>query len=71
VTTRRTLGTGPQDANSIRASEADLLDELPGVRLPDVEELRARGVLGAPLVTSPSPRRALGDGGRSVEEPSG
>ncbi|MET8637354.1 hypothetical protein ACWEQ2_01785 [Streptomyces sp. NPDC004096] len=71
MTTRRTLGTGPQDANSIRAAQADLLDELPGVRLPDVDELRARGVLGARLVTSPSPRRALGDGGRSVEDPSG
>ncbi|MET8787224.1 hypothetical protein [Streptomyces sp. NPDC004589] len=55
----------------MRAAQADLLDELPGVRLPDVDELRARGVLGARLVTSPSPRRALGDGGRSVEDPSG
>ncbi|MEU8034471.1 hypothetical protein AB0C13_38890 [Streptomyces sp. NPDC049099] len=31
MTTRRTLGACPQEA--IRASQADLLDDLPGVRL--------------------------------------
>lgn len=27
---------------SVRAARADLLDELPGIRLPDLDELRAR-----------------------------
>jgi hypothetical protein len=45
VTARRTLGTGPEaPAQNIRAAQADLLDALPGVRLPDLGELRARGV---------------------------
>ncbi|MET9016930.1 hypothetical protein ABZX74_39640 [Streptomyces olivaceoviridis] len=60
---RRTLGTGPQASASIRAVEADLLDSLPGVRLPDLDELRARGVLGARPVTAPARRRSLGAGG--------
>ncbi|WP_406110702.1 hypothetical protein OG698_47605 [Streptomyces sp. NBC_01003] len=66
MTARRTLGIGPQDAHSIRAAQADLLDALPGVRLPDLDELRDRGVLGAHPVTSPSPRRILGAGGRTM-----
>ncbi|MFJ5901133.1 hypothetical protein ACIQFZ_38365 [Streptomyces sp. NPDC093064] len=70
MTARRTLGTGPEAAHSIRAAQADLLDALPGVRLPDVAELRARGVLGAPSATFPQPRRTLGAGGRADEEPS-
>ncbi|WP_143064692.1 hypothetical protein [Streptomyces colonosanans] len=66
MTDRRTLGTGPQaPAHSIRAAQADLLDALPGVRLPDVDELRGRGVLGPRPATSPSPRRILGAGGRA------
>ncbi|MFI1291630.1 hypothetical protein ACH4VM_24730 [Streptomyces sp. NPDC020792] len=70
MTARRTLGTGPQAAHSIRAAQADLLDGLPGVRLPDLDELRARGALGAHLATSASPRRTLGaGGGRADEEP--
>ncbi|MFG2368234.1 hypothetical protein ACGFY3_42550 [Streptomyces mirabilis] len=66
MTVRRTLGTGPQDAHSIRAAQADLLDALPGVRLPDLDELRARGVLGAHPAMSPSEPRTLGPGGRAI-----
>lgn len=63
VTARRTLGPGPEaPAQSIRAAQADLLDALPGVRLPDLGELRARGVLGAHPAAPPSPRRSLGAG---------
>ncbi|MDR3083053.1 MAG: hypothetical protein LBV60_19395 [Streptomyces sp.] len=72
VTARRTLGPGPEaPAHSIRAAQADLLDALPGVRLPDVDELRDRGVLGPLLATSPSPspRRTLGAAGRADEDP--
>ena len=66
VTARRTLGTGPEaSAHSIRAAQADLLDTLPGVHLPDLDELRARGVLGNLPSTPPSPRRTLGPGGRA------
>ncbi|MEV6027764.1 hypothetical protein [Streptomyces sp. NPDC052036] len=70
MTVRRTLGTGPQaSAHSIRAAQADLLDALPGVRLPDLDELRARGAFGARPAPPPSPRRALGAGGRADEDP--
>ncbi|MFD7056200.1 hypothetical protein ACFWBS_44710 [Streptomyces mirabilis] len=63
MTTRRALGAGPEaPAQHIRAAQADLLDALPGVRLPDLGELRARGVLGAQTAALPSPRRALGAG---------
>ncbi|MFF3663503.1 hypothetical protein [Streptomyces olivochromogenes] len=63
MTARRTLGPGPEaPAQSIRAAQADLLDALPGVRLPDLGELRARGVLGAHPAAPPSPRRSLGAG---------
>ncbi|GGV91001.1 hypothetical protein GCM10010228_80560 [Streptomyces massasporeus] len=56
MTTRRTLGSGPNDAHSIRASQADLLDALPGVRLPDLAQLRERGVLGTnPAMAPPRP----------------
>ncbi|MEW2467934.1 hypothetical protein AB0919_23375 [Streptomyces sp. NPDC046994] len=69
MTARRTLGTGPETpTHSIRAAQADLLDELPGVRLPDVDELRARGVLGTHVVACPSQRRALGAGGSADED---
>ncbi|WP_159056748.1 hypothetical protein [Streptomyces yokosukanensis] len=67
MTSRRALGTGPQSAQ-LRAAEADLLD-LPGVRLPDLGELRARGVLGARPASAPAPRRTLGDGSRGVDQP--
>ncbi|MER7693385.1 hypothetical protein [Streptomyces sp. NPDC097610] len=50
-------------------AQADLLDVLPGVRLPDLDELRARGVLDAHPATSPALRRTLGAGGRADEEP--
>lgn len=69
MTARRTLGTGPQRANSIRAAQADLLDSLPGVNLPDLDELRVRGVLGMHVAPSPAPRRTLGVGGRADQEP--
>ncbi|MGW2426053.1 hypothetical protein ACWC0C_43755 [Streptomyces sp. NPDC001709] len=68
MTARRTLGTGPQAPRGIRAAKADLLDVLPGVHLPDLDELRARGVLGAQAATIPTPRRTLGAGGRADEE---
>ncbi|MFF9527642.1 hypothetical protein ACF1DV_37610 [Streptomyces achromogenes] len=45
--TRRPLGTGPQDLTRVSATEADLHTALPGIRLPDVTDLRARGVLDA------------------------
>ncbi|MFJ9822269.1 hypothetical protein ACIRU3_45020 [Streptomyces sp. NPDC101151] len=69
MTARRTLGAGPQAPHSIRAAQADLIDALPGVHLPDLDELRARGVLGTHTATAPAPRRALGAGGRADEEP--
>ncbi|MFF6815155.1 hypothetical protein ACFZAG_35510 [Streptomyces sp. NPDC012403] len=63
MTSRRTLGTGPEaPAPGIRAAQADLLDALPGIRLPDLGDLRTRGVLGAAPAAPPSPRRALGTG---------
>ncbi|MFH9982493.1 hypothetical protein ACH4ND_25285 [Streptomyces sp. NPDC017179] len=68
MTARRTLGSGPQTAHTIRAAQADLIDALPGVRLPDVAELRARGVLGGSTTTSRAPRRTLGAGGRTDQE---
>ncbi|MFB6876398.1 hypothetical protein [Streptomyces sp. NPDC056323] len=47
MTVRRALGSGPQAPSpSIRAALADLLDTLPGERLSDLDDLRARGVLG-------------------------
>ncbi|MEU3983346.1 hypothetical protein AB0F77_25205 [Streptomyces sp. NPDC026672] len=61
MTVRRTLGYGPQ-ASALDAVPADLLDSLPGVRLPDLDELRTRGVLGARLAATPAVRRTLGDG---------
>ncbi|MFF3787980.1 hypothetical protein [Streptomyces sp. NPDC001933] len=55
MTACRALGAGPQaPAPSIRAAQADLLDALPGERLPDLDDLRARGVLG----TRPARERA-------------
>ncbi|MER5927296.1 hypothetical protein [Streptomyces mirabilis] len=69
MTVRRPLGAGPQDAHGIRAVQADLLDALPGVRLPDLDELRTRGVLGTNPAMPPSPRRTLGVGGRAHEGP--
>lgn len=61
VTTRRTLGAGPEaHAQGIRATQADLLDSLPGIHLPDVGELRARGVVGSQLPSSSAARRVLG-----------
>ncbi|MFJ1560747.1 hypothetical protein [Streptomyces mirabilis] len=63
MTTRRTLGTGPEaPAQNIRAAQADLLDTLPGIHLPDLGELRTRGVLKAHPTALPSPRRTLGAG---------
>ncbi|MGW7711581.1 hypothetical protein [Streptomyces sp. NPDC054771] len=68
MTARRALGTGPQaPAHTIRAAQADLLDALPGERLSDLDDLRARGVLGTHPAAPPSPRRTLGAGGRADE----
>ncbi|MFG3343464.1 hypothetical protein ACGF1Z_00175 [Streptomyces sp. NPDC048018] len=61
MTARRTLGPGPQAA-PIQAAQADLLDEFPGLRLPDIGELRTRGVLGPPPAPAPVARRMLGTG---------
>ncbi|MEU6926038.1 hypothetical protein [Streptomyces sp. NPDC046631] len=69
MTVRRALGAGPQaPAHSIRAAQADLLDALPGERLSDLDDLRARGVLGTRPAAPPSLRRTLGAGGRAGEE---
>ncbi|WRZ87733.1 hypothetical protein OHB54_00670 [Streptomyces sp. NBC_01007] len=63
MTTRRTLGAGPEaPAQGIRATQADLLDALPGIRLSDLSELRARGVVGSHLPAQPTTRRSLGAG---------
>jgi hypothetical protein len=70
VTTRRTLGSGPHDARSIRASQADLIDALPGVP-PDLAQLRERGVLGTNPATASLARRTLGAGGRTNDDPPG
>jgi hypothetical protein len=59
ATTRRNLGTGPEAPAHIHAAQADLQDTLPGVHLPDLNELRARGTLGVRPTASPSPRRGL------------
>ncbi|MGW3563523.1 hypothetical protein ACWDSL_06415 [Streptomyces sp. NPDC000941] len=54
---RRSLGSGPEapppaataaSAHRKGALEADLDAELPAVKLPDLGDLRNRGVLGAP-----------------------
>lgn len=63
VTARRTLSAGPQAERTFRAAQADLLVSLPGIRLPDLEDLRARGVLSARPATTPAPRRFPGAGG--------
>ncbi|MBY8845577.1 hypothetical protein [Streptomyces sp. SP2-10] len=70
MTARRTLGQGPQAPHSIRAAQADLLDALPGIRLPNLNELRDRGVLGAHSAPAPAGRRTLGAGHPAGEEPS-
>ncbi|MFE7113429.1 hypothetical protein ACFU98_45250 [Streptomyces sp. NPDC057575] len=65
---RRALGAGPQaPAPSIRAAQADLLDALPGGRLSDLGDLRARGVLGTRPAARFSLRRTLGAGGGADE----
>jgi hypothetical protein len=61
---RRSLGNGPDPEpfgsnRRVQAAEADLGD-LPGVRLPDLNALRARGVLGAPPLAPGRGRRRLG-----------
>ncbi|MDQ0840414.1 hypothetical protein [Streptomyces sp. V1I6] len=67
MTIRRNLGTGPEAPAHIHAAQADLLDTLPGVHLPDLNELRARGTLGVRPTTSPSPRWGLGTGAEDAE----
>ncbi|WP_170109865.1 hypothetical protein [Streptomyces phaeoluteigriseus] len=51
------------------AAQADLLDTLPGIHLPDLDQLRDRGVLGSQPPTSPSQRRTLGAGDHPTDEP--
>lgn len=70
VTTRRVLGAGPQSPapSSIRAAEADILEALPGIRLPDLHELRERGVVGSHLPRALGTRRALGAGALTEED---
>ncbi|MFF1278633.1 hypothetical protein ACFVZC_35515 [Streptomyces marokkonensis] len=70
MTARRTLGSGPERFAPIGAAQADLLDDLPGVRLPDLAELRARGVLGARTARPPAARRVLGAGRHPDTDPS-
>ncbi|MFC9163708.1 hypothetical protein ACFTZ8_23180 [Streptomyces fungicidicus] len=62
---RRTLGSGPESFVLIGAARADLLDDLPGVRLPDLAELRARGVFGARTARHTAGRCVLGAGSDS------
>ncbi|WP_344571457.1 hypothetical protein [Streptomyces fulvorobeus] len=63
MTTRRPLGSGPgASAQTIRATTADILTDLPGIHLPDLDALRARGALGARPTPTPGPRRTLGAG---------
>ncbi|WP_411092753.1 hypothetical protein [Streptomyces sp. 049-1] len=49
-------------ARGIRAAQADLLASLPGIRLPDLGELRTRGVVGRQHQAPSMARRSLGTG---------
>ncbi|MCX4231713.1 hypothetical protein [Streptomyces ortus] len=70
MTTRRTLGAGPDvPAPGIRATQADLHDALPGVRIADLDELRARGVMGNLPPAPPRARRSLGAGQEDTASP--
>ncbi|MFZ4163385.1 hypothetical protein ACOZDE_34110 [Streptomyces griseoincarnatus] len=60
---------GPGSSAKMFAAEADLLEDLPSVRLPDLAELRARGVLGPRTARTPAARRTLGAGGYPDTEP--
>jgi hypothetical protein len=51
-----------------RIAAEPLLDALPGVRLPDLAQLRERGVLGTNPATTPGSRRTLGAGGRTSDD---
>ncbi|QRV39222.1 hypothetical protein I6J42_34720 (plasmid) [Streptomyces californicus] len=70
MTTRRVLGAGPQTPapSSIRAAAADILKALPGIRLPDLHELRDRGVVGSHLPRALGARRTLGVGPLAEED---
>ncbi|MFE4659205.1 hypothetical protein ACFRFJ_21250 [Streptomyces hydrogenans] len=58
IPARRSLGTGPR--LPIRATEADLVQALPGIGFPDLDGLRARGALGPqPAAAAQRTRRAL------------
>jgi hypothetical protein len=71
VPARRALGSGPRTSpHGVRAPETDLSNALPGVRLPDLNELRARGVLAKPpALPAPGLRRALGTGNHQPSGP--
>ncbi|WP_404200581.1 hypothetical protein [Streptomyces tauricus] len=63
MTSRRTLGAGPEaPVPGIHATQVDLLDALPGVRIADLDALRARGVVGSLPPALPRARRNLGAG---------
>ncbi|MEV0749873.1 hypothetical protein AB0I75_32500 [Streptomyces sp. NPDC050273] len=60
---RRALGAGPETSSrGINAAQADLSETLPGIRLPDLQQLRGRGVLRDDVQSPPTSRRALGPG---------
>ncbi|MER7310003.1 hypothetical protein [Streptomyces griseoluteus] len=61
MTNRRALGAGPQNAG-VRAAQADLMPSMPTVLMPDLADMRARGVLGTQLPAQPPRRRTLGTG---------
>ncbi|MGW0572985.1 hypothetical protein [Streptomyces tauricus] len=70
MTIRRTLGAGPgAPVPGIRATQADLLDALPGVRIADLDALRARGVVGSLPPAPPRARRSLGTGRTETAAP--
>ncbi|MFC8456519.1 hypothetical protein ACFUJ0_06520 [Streptomyces sp. NPDC057242] len=58
MTSRRTLGTGPQ----IQGHEADLLATLPNVPCPTSTSYPPEAVLGIQPTSKPAERRALGTG---------
>ena len=48
------LAAGPQPQRYLSAARADVLGELPDVRLPDLADMRTRGVFGSHRLTPPA-----------------